>query len=53
MGKDVYITVLLLLFTDKCSQITCQNGGICIIENEKAVCNCTDKYTGLHCEKGE
>lgn len=31
----------------------CENAGICVIENEKAVCNCSDKYTGMYCEKGE
>lgn len=42
-----------LIFSDKCSKIACQNGGTCVIENEMAVCNCTEKYTGDSCQTGK
>lgn len=36
---------------DKCETINCQNGGTCILEEGRAVCECTDEYTGETCEK--
>lgn len=44
---------IYLLYTDKCSLISCQNGGTCEVKYEKAVCTCTDEYIGDYCEKSE
>lgn len=36
-------------FTEKCP-LKCLNNGKCIVEDEKAVCNCTEGFTGATCE---
>ncbi|KAL9984306.1 hypothetical protein ACROYT_G006582 [Oculina patagonica] len=33
-----------------CSQVTCTNNGTCIETAFGVVCNCTDGFTGVHCE---
>ena len=37
---------------DKCTTITCQHGGTCVVSNSSPVCVCTDDYTGDFCETG-
>lgn len=41
------------LIIDLCDDVTCQNGGTCIIEGGKASCACADGYGGKKCEKRE
>jgi len=35
---------------DHCQGVVCQNSGSCVNEIDKYVCQCTDNYTGEHCE---
>lgn len=38
-----------------CGQINCLNGGVCLIlaigSGHRAICNCTDHWTGERCER--
>ena len=38
---------------NECDADPCQNGGICNDHVNGYTCNCTDGYTGTHCETGK
>ena len=38
---------------DECSSALCVNDGNCIDNVNGYMCNCSDGYTGNHCESGE
>ncbi|KAL9984307.1 hypothetical protein ACROYT_G006583 [Oculina patagonica] len=49
-GPTWFTNVRCLDFFPECFQVTCANSGTCIKTAVGAICNCTDGFTGLHCE---
>ena len=44
----------LPLDVDECSKQTlCEHEGVCVNNNGSYICNCTEGWTGKHCEKGK
>ena len=43
----------MILDTDLCYGIDCNNHGICIEEGETFHCNCHPGFTGEHCDTGK
>ena len=38
---------------DDCVNVTCQNDGVCLDRVNGYECNCTQRWRGDHCEKGQ
>lgn len=46
-----FITYENIHITDKCDDVTCQNGGTCKLNDGKPFCECAVAYVGDYCEK--
>ena len=54
MYKKLHFLLFFFSFhtdIDECSSNPCLNGGTCVDQVNRYVCNCDVKFRGVHCEK--